>query len=77
MQFGEPSQIARALAWIRFIIRDEHGAPLKYVRYELTCPDGTVLEGYTNGLGRMEAREIPGGTCQLRLPEFAFHEWSL
>jgi len=56
--------------WIEFELVDaDDERPVAHERYQLTLPDGRVLEGALDAQGVVRADGIPEGECAIYFPE--------
>lgn len=54
---------------------DELDEPVPHQRYELTLPDGTMLEGRLDAEGFFRVHGVPVGICKLVYPDLDAREW--
>jgi len=54
---------------------DELDQPVPGQRYELTLPDGTMIEGRLDGHGFVRIAGVPVGICKLVYPDLDAREW--
>lgn len=72
---GEPiddlaseSSTDEAITWVAFRIVDDAGTPVAGRGFSLVLPDGSTVEGVTDGDGRFLVESVAAaGTCELRL----------
>jgi hypothetical protein len=57
------------LDWIEFLLVDEDDQPVAGEPYQLTLPDGSVLEGQLDEQGLVRVEGIPSGDCTIYFPD--------
>ncbi|NMO13588.1 hypothetical protein HPC49_01255 [Pyxidicoccus fallax] len=55
--------------WIRIVLRDDQGVPLKGERYRLRLPDGSVKEGDLDVDGGVWVQGFEPGACRVSFPD--------
>ena len=53
--------------FIKFLVQDDKGKPVKDVKIKLTLPDGAIEEVSSNAHGQIEIKGIKPGNCTLDL----------
>ena len=55
--------------WIGIALGDASGAPVPGAAWEVTLPDGEVVEGRLDASGRTRLEGVDPGECTVRFPE--------
>lgn len=56
--------------WIDVAVVTDNGQPAADLKYKLTLPDGSVMQGQTGKDGVVKVRGIKKGKCKISLPDF-------
>ncbi|HEY6476558.1 MAG TPA: PAAR-like domain-containing protein [Polyangia bacterium] len=56
--------------WIDVAVLTDSGQPAADLKYKLTLPDGSVVQGQTGKDGVVKVRGIKKGKCKISLPDF-------
>jgi type VI secretion system secreted protein VgrG len=61
--------------WIAIELVDELGKHVPYEDYQVTLPDGTVIEGSLDKRGRAKLTGIDPGNCKITFPNLDKDMW--
>jgi len=61
--------------WIEIILVDEEGKPMPGVRYRITPPNGSPVEGRLNEHGQAGLYQIDSGNCKITFPDLDKDVW--
>lgn len=61
--------------WIEIILVDEEGKPMPGVRYRITPPNGSPVEGRLNEHGQAGLYQIESGNCKITFPDLDKDVW--
>lgn len=66
----DPVAPADVKHWIEVVLRDADGDPVRFARYRIELPDGTVSEGSLDGAGVARVAGLDAaGTCKISFPQ--------
>jgi hypothetical protein len=63
--------------WIEIELVDDDGKPVRYERYKLTLPDGSVKWGRLDDSGKARVERLQAGNCQLTFPDRDQKVWDV
>ncbi len=61
--------------WVEIILVDMEGKPMPGVKYRLTPPGGTPVEGILNQYGQAGLYQIDPGNCKITFPDLDQDAW--
>ncbi len=61
--------------WIGIQLKTPDGQPLPNERFELTLPDGSIIGGLLDNLGKVRVEGIDPGNCRISFPDRDAREW--
>ncbi len=62
-------------AWIEIILVDNDGKPMPNVKYRITPPNGSPVEGRLNEHGQAGVYGIEPGSCKITFPDLDKDAW--
>lgn len=72
---GKPIEQKLKKDWIEIILVDAEGKPMPGVRYRITPPGGTPVEGRLNEHGQAGLFQIESGQCKITFPDLDKDAW--
>ena len=61
--------------WVEIVMLDQEGMPVPGQAYEITVPDGTVVQGSTDSKGRGRVDGIDAGNCKIIFTQLDKDVW--
>lgn len=61
--------------WVEVELVDDDDEPVAEVLFEVTLPDGSVVQGTTSADGVARIPSPSGGDCQIKFPELPQGSW--
>lgn len=62
-------------SWIEIELVDQGGKPVPFERYRITSPDGSVIDGNLDAVGRARVEGIDPGNCKVSYPDLDKDSW--
>jgi hypothetical protein len=62
-------------SWIEIILVDAEGKPVPGVKYRITPPNGSAVEGRLNEHGQAGLYQIEPGNCKITFPDLDKDAW--
>ena len=72
---GTPEKAKEKKAWIEIILVDMEGKPVPGVKYRITPPGGSPVEGRLNEHGQAGIYHIEAGNCKITFPDLDKDAW--
>jgi len=63
------------LSWIGVELKDDHGAPVRGMRFRITAADGKTAGGTTGPDGKGKVEGIPEGSYDITFPDLDKEVW--
>jgi hypothetical protein len=63
-------------SWISIELLDDDGKPVPGEAYQITVPDGTVVQGSLDDKGRAKVSGFDPGTCKISFPNLDKDVWA-
>jgi len=71
----QPQKAKEKKAWIEIILVDNEGKPMPGVKYRITPPGGSPVEGRLNEHGQAGLYQIEPGYCKVTFPDLDKDAW--